>query len=77
MNMRTGIPTIAPAQMKRYSLTLSLRSARASSRAMLVPKSRCSTMRLSVAIEADCASRSLIGPWPVEAGFAGSFCADA
>ena len=72
MNMTTGIPTIAPAQMNRYSLTLSFRSARASSREMFAPKSRCSTTRLSGAIAEDCAIRSLIGPWPVDGGFAGS-----
>ncbi len=71
MNMKTGIPTTAPTQMNRYSLTLSLRSARASSRDRFAPKSRSSTTRFSAATADDCAIRSLIGPWPVDAGFAG------
>ena len=77
MNMKTGIPTIAPAQMNRYSLTLSLRSARASSRAMLAPKSRCSTTRLRAAIDEDWAIRSLIGPWPVDGAFVASWRPEA
>ena len=54
MNMTTGMPTMAPTQMNRYSLTFSFRSARASWRAMLVPKSRCSTTLLSCAMAALC-----------------------
>ena len=48
----TGIPMMAPTQMKRYSLTFSFRSARARSRAMFAPKSRCSTALLSWEIAA-------------------------
>ena len=59
---RTGMPTIAPAQMSKYSLTLSLRSARASSRDRFAPKSRCSTALFSCARAALCAIRSEIGP---------------
>ena len=43
----TGTPIVVPAQIMRYSLSLSFRSARAISRARLAPKSRCSTTLLS------------------------------
>ena len=49
MNMRTGMPTIEPAQIIRYSDGLSLRSARAISRARFAPKSRRSTTLLRLA----------------------------
>ena len=47
-SMMRGTPTIEAAQMRRYSLTLRCRSARARSRARLAPKSRCSTALLKV-----------------------------
>ena len=47
MIIASGTPTVDPAQITRYSLGLSLRSARAISRARLAPKSRCSTTLLS------------------------------
>ena len=43
---RSGTARIAPSQIARYSLTLSLRSALAISRARFTPKSRCSTILL-------------------------------
>ena len=46
-SMMSGTPSVVPAQIIRYSLGLSLRSARAISRARLAPKSRCSTTLLS------------------------------
>ena len=57
-NMKTGMPTMAPTQMKRYSLTFSFRSARARSRARLAPKSRPSTALFSCEIAALCEMRS-------------------
>src|SRR2546423_2985825 len=50
--MISGTPIVEPAQIARNSLTLSLRSARAISRARLAPKSRASTTRLKFAIAA-------------------------
>ena len=44
---RSGTPTIEPAQIARNSDGLSLRSARAMSRARFAPKSRFSTTLLS------------------------------
>ncbi len=46
-SITSGTPTMQAAQIMRYSLTLRRRSARAISRAMFAPKSRCSTTRLS------------------------------
>ena len=65
-----GMPRVEPAQMTRNSDGLSLRSARAMSRARLAPKSRCSTTLLRLASASLWAMRSLIGPWPVDAAFA-------
>jgi hypothetical protein len=45
-NIATGMPTIEAPQMSRNSDGLSLRSARAMSRARFAPKSRCSTTLL-------------------------------
>ena len=58
----TGMPTIAPIQMKMNSDGLSLRSARAISRERLAPKSRPSTTLLKLASAWLWAIRSLIGP---------------
>ncbi len=65
--MATGTPTIEPAQMNRNSDGLSLRSARAISRARFAPKSRFSTTLLRLARAWLWAMRSLIGPCPVDA----------
>ena len=46
----SGTPTMQAAQITRYSLTFSRRSARAISRARFAPKSRCSTTLLSWAM---------------------------
>ena len=54
---------VAAAQIIRNSDGLSLRSARAMSRARFAPKSRCSTALLRLASAALWAIRSLIGPW--------------
>ncbi len=51
-SITTGTPTVTPAHSIRYSETFSCRSARASSRARLAPKSRCSTTLLIWAIAA-------------------------
>ncbi len=77
MKNRTGMPTVAPAQIMRYSLTLSLRSARASSRARLAPKSRPSTTLFRLARAWLWAMRSLIGPWLAPAAAAASGLPDA
>ena len=48
-SIASGTPMTVPAQISRNSDGLSLRSARAMSRARLAPKSRCSTTRLRLA----------------------------
>ena len=58
---------IDPAQIARNSLGLSLRSARAMSRARFAPKSRCSTTRLSWARATLEAMHLGEPPWPVVA----------
>ena len=68
-NIPTGTPTMQPTQIIRNSDGLSLRSARAISRARFAPKSRCSTTLLTLASVALWAIRSVIGPWPVDAAF--------
>ena len=75
--MRIGTPIVEPAQMSRYSDGLSLRSARASSRARFAPKSRPSTTLFRFASAWLWAMRSLIGPWPVAVGLACSCLPEA
>src|SRR4029079_1994792 len=65
--MRKGTRMMQTAQIARNSLGLSLRSARAMSRARFAPKSRCSTTRLSCDRAALEASMSWMPPWPVVA----------
>jgi hypothetical protein len=62
--MISGMPTIEAPQIARYSDGLRRRSARASSRDRLAPKSRPSTTLLSWASAWLWASMSEIGPWP-------------
>ena len=69
-NMMAGTPMVQPTQIMMYSETFSLRSARASSRARLAPKSRSSTRLLIEASAALLARKSLTGPSPVFLGAA-------
>ena len=74
--IRIGTPTVLAAQITRYSLTLSRRSARAISRARFAPKSRCSTTLFSWAIAwLDCSASAR--PWPPLAAAGVSWRVDA
>ena len=68
-NIPIGTPKMQPIQIKRNSDGLSLRSARAISRARFAPKSRCSTTLLTLASACALGDQVGDGPWPVDAAF--------
>ena len=71
--MTSGIPMTDAAQIIRNSDGLSLRSARAMSRARFAPKSRCSTTRLRLLSVALWAISSATPPWPDDAALRASW----